>query len=119
MNKLMMIATLGTLVLGSLPVRADGAPPDDCNGKTAGATCYRYAERENGFCVADDVGLLSCEVPDSGGGAGGHGGSGDTTDGAVSGCSMRRARALGAPEATGLLSLLTVCVALQARRRRR
>jgi hypothetical protein len=128
------IACLTTVLLSlaaAVPAWADGAGPDDCTGKSAGAACYNYDLKQSGVCKADSMGMLACDVTDTGssgtGGAGttstgtaGEGGEGGQSGGessASSGCSVRQVRANGGAEAAGLALLLAACVAVQRRRR--
>lgn len=132
MNKAM--ATLAAALFvgaAAAPAWADGAGPDDCTGQVAGATCYSYDLQMSGVCVADAMGLLTCETgvggagtggtgtmtSTGGGGQGGEGGGGGAGSEASSGCSVRQARANGGPEAVGLGMLLALCFAVQRRRR--
>jgi uncharacterized membrane protein YgcG len=134
MTKRMATMAAALLLVGAAaPAWADGAGPDDCAGKNAGDACYSYDLQMSGVCVADSMGLLACDVSGTGGtggkgggtttssatgggGSGGEGGGG-ASSGASGGCSVRKVRANGGPEAMGLGMLLALCFAVQRRRR--
>jgi hypothetical protein len=131
-----ILASLG-LLLATAPAWADGAPPDDCMGKAAGASCYSFDAKLYGVCVDLGGGLLGCQVLDAGtGGTGGTSSTGSSTktgtgtttttvtdggdyghDTMESGCATRSAPSSGIPEGAALIAFGALCAALQRRRR--